>query len=730
MKRKTNRILSVVLAFVMVVSVMCMNVSASNDYQGHWARNAIDFVIENGFWTDEGDFKPDQPITRAEFSALLVRTLKTAVLDYVPPFDDVSKTTPYYQEIYSAYKSGLIKGDGKNFKPNDTLTRQEAAAILDRASFIINGKTTTSEIEEGRFTDFEQIDEWARQSVFNAIKGGLMQGSAAKKFSAQGKLTRAECATISQRISEMRKLDKLDFTVRDAKEGEEKNFSVINDGRTYTDRGVSGFAVLARFEKGPGEIFFSRTMSGRTLSPGPWEASALCKVIDPDGNMIAIYDFSHMKSGTEKKVIKVNIEKPGIYTMQVMNGENDDYFQIGINNPISWGIRAEKFLGGSNTMPKAGYVYTHRKVKYVYVGVSTAQPVSLIDLDGNVVATSTAVSRPRTKHDLYTEKARPETVYQLKFDPNFSGQVVTDGFPGLISPTPEMALDLKGGWSEEEGVITQGPLQKRARKRAVEIVKNENLDVVIDRPAELPRDLQNPIAEAQFFGAYGVISGVGAAAARQVLDPDSPLLGTFMSTAQYTGSAALPTDTFESCYFISSSGGWRGGAAAVSIPLEINYAYGNRALIYRTALNMLHFITEMGEDYEDRDKNFYTSYSSMVSMFAYDAYIESYIAIKNFLDADTRDILFQGVVAIGNKMMDYPGQGVTNQGFFHPLNNLRLYNELGCDPQYEYLHSAFKRQMIGMMEVKNDAYGYHEGHFIESGFDSSYEYMNREEWSE
>lgn len=728
---KKNRVLSIILVTVMVFSMMTLNVCASADYQGHWAEKAIDFVKDNGFWTEEGNFNPDKAITRAEFSALLVRTLKTTVLDYVPPFEDVTENNPYYKEIYSAYKAGLIQGDGKEFNPNGTLTRQEAATILDRADYFINGKKTTAEVIKGRLKDYDSISDWAVQSVFNSLNSGFMKGVSAKKFDPQGTLTRAECATISQRISEMRKLDKLDFTIRDAKSGEEKNFSVMNDAVTVTQRGVSGFAVVARFDKGPGEVYFSRTTSTPTRLSGnlPWDTSALCKVIDPDGNMIAMYDFSHMDSGTERKIISLNIEKPGIYTMQVMNGRNGDKFEIGIKDPISWGIRGEKILGSSTSMPKNGYVYIQRTFKFFYVGVSNTQPVKLLDLEGNVRATSAAVSREYVKHQINTNSVSPNTVYQLQFADNFTGNVITDGFPGLISPTPEMALDLKGGWYDENNCVTQGALQRRARERAVEIAKNEDLDVVIERPSELPRDLQNPVAEAQFFGAYGIISGIGAALIRQVIDPEDPHLGFDWGYSHYNGTKKVLDHTFETCNYDLPQPS-APFAIATSLPLEINYTYGNQALINRTALSLLAFIVSMSEDSETRNSNLVSSNDPMLSMFSYDWYIEGYKAVECFLDAETRDILYQGLFAIGNKMMDYPGQGVTNQGLFHPLNNMRLYNLLDCDPAFEFLHNAFKRQVLGIINIGTMQYGFHEGHFIESGFDSSYEYMNREEWAE
>lgn len=736
MKKNFKKLTALILMTVFVFSFGFMSVSAAKDYSGHWAEANIDFVIENGYWTAEGNFLPDQPITRAEFSALLVNSLKTAKVEIIPDFEDVDANTPYVYEIYSAYKMGLIKGDGRNFNPYNTITRQEVAAILDRASYIIDGDYNEAEVTKSRFTDFSSISDWAQQSVFNAVDDGLMQGVSAKKFNPLGTITRAECATIAKRISERTKLDKLDFTVRDAGLGEEKNFPIMNDAMTKGMRGVTGFAVLARFEEGgPKEIYFSRTTEENTVvdSGMAWDPTPIAKVLDPDGNLIAVYDFSHMKTGTEKKIISVNCDKPGVYTMQVMNGRNDDYFEIGIKDCESWGIRGEKILGRSKSMPKNGYIYTQRTNQYVYVGVSTATPINLLDLDGKVVGTSKAVSRPNSKHDLILENAvKPNTVYQLQFPDNFTGTVVTDGFPGLICPTAEMAEDLKGGWFDEDGAVTQGPLQMRARKKAVEIAKEGNFNVVINRPAQVPTDIQNPMAEAQLFGAYGVISGIGSAMSKQVLDPESPYLGYVANLNETT-----PAHNYQACLY-GCHVNYRGMAAALSIPLELNYAYGNQALANRVALAMLYFVVEMGEDYEDRQNSLKTHNDPMVSMFDYDGFIEAYIECKNFFDAETRDILYEAVIAMGNKMLDYPGQGVTNQGLFHPLNNIRLYSMLGCDPKFEFLHNAYKRQIPMLMRTDvygenigyHESYGYVDGHFIENGFDGQYEYMDREEWVE
>ena len=102
MKRNAKKIVAFALTAILTFSLGFQTVTAS-DYSGHWAKEYIDFVKSSGYWTDEGDFMPDKAITRAEFSALLARTLGAAIVEIVPDFDDVDINTPYVYEIYSAY---------------------------------------------------------------------------------------------------------------------------------------------------------------------------------------------------------------------------------------------------------------------------------------------------------------------------------------------------------------------------------------------------------------------------------------------------------------------------------------------------------------------------------------------------------------------------------------------------------------------------------------------------
>ncbi|MFD1176088.1 S-layer homology domain-containing protein [Paenibacillus puldeungensis] len=85
--------------------------------------------------TSSSLFSPTRSITRAEFMTTLVRIFKLeSVASSVPAYRDVAKSAWYYGTVQAATEIGLTEGVGNSlFKPVTPLTRQEAAAWIVRA---------------------------------------------------------------------------------------------------------------------------------------------------------------------------------------------------------------------------------------------------------------------------------------------------------------------------------------------------------------------------------------------------------------------------------------------------------------------------------------------------------------------------------------------------------------------------------------------------------------------
>ncbi len=105
----------------------------------HWAQNYYDKAIERNFFTkyDIHEAALPNPIDR-EHMALIINTLLKDISSEKYEFvqqsmKDAAEINKYPYEVSKAYVSGILTGyeDG-SFKPANTLTRAEAAAVLCR----------------------------------------------------------------------------------------------------------------------------------------------------------------------------------------------------------------------------------------------------------------------------------------------------------------------------------------------------------------------------------------------------------------------------------------------------------------------------------------------------------------------------------------------------------------------------------------------------------------------
>lgn len=100
---------------------------------GDWYHTAVATMVQAGVITGYGDgtFRPNAPITRAEFAAIATRFLSDPYSLDAPFYD----TEGHWAEVYinRAYELGWISGyTGGAFKPDKSITRAEVSAIVNR----------------------------------------------------------------------------------------------------------------------------------------------------------------------------------------------------------------------------------------------------------------------------------------------------------------------------------------------------------------------------------------------------------------------------------------------------------------------------------------------------------------------------------------------------------------------------------------------------------------------
>lgn len=174
------------------------------DITGHWARPEIDLLVAQGIVQGypDGSFRPDQPVTRAEFSCLLVKSLGLTGEAWVAErganvFSDVrNHWAQGYIQV--AYEYGIIRGyeDG-SFRPESRIARDELAAMIVRAL------RYEGEFRQGMalpFADREEIPLWAREVVAVASSKELVVGFPDGTFRPHDLATRAEASVLIVRL--------------------------------------------------------------------------------------------------------------------------------------------------------------------------------------------------------------------------------------------------------------------------------------------------------------------------------------------------------------------------------------------------------------------------------------------------------------------------------------------------------------------------------------------------
>ena len=173
------------------------------DTKDHWAKKEIGILAGKGIIRGKGEgvFEPDSNITRAEFVALMTRTLGYEENHLYPiPFADVTENDWYYSPISIAYKNGLVSGkSAKEFDPNGNITRQEMTKII--ANILESKFWPQKNLEDlKKFQDFNEIAPWARESAALCLREKIFAGVREGVFAPQENATRAQAAAVLYRI--------------------------------------------------------------------------------------------------------------------------------------------------------------------------------------------------------------------------------------------------------------------------------------------------------------------------------------------------------------------------------------------------------------------------------------------------------------------------------------------------------------------------------------------------
>lgn len=175
------------------------------DITTNWAKATIDklaskMIIQG---MDTGKFEPAKAATRAEFAALLTRSLGlNNDVNYDNRFADVKGSEWFVADMMAAVEAGIIEGhDDGSFKGNDPVTREQAAAMIARA-IELTGVTIDLDETKGLtdFADEANVSTWAVSSVEQLIQAAIITGRPNAQIAPQGDSQRAEIAVMLERF--------------------------------------------------------------------------------------------------------------------------------------------------------------------------------------------------------------------------------------------------------------------------------------------------------------------------------------------------------------------------------------------------------------------------------------------------------------------------------------------------------------------------------------------------
>ncbi len=177
------------------------------DVENHWASDAINDMGSRMIVAGDlnGNFNPDNSITRAEFAAIMVRALGLAPGDGTNRFSDVVSSSWYCGYVKTATAYGIITGyDDGTFRPNDLITREQAMTILARAMDITKLSPSLSDSQATAllvsYSDSTDVSIWAKTSIAACLETGVITGRTSTTLSPKENITRAEVAVAVQKL--------------------------------------------------------------------------------------------------------------------------------------------------------------------------------------------------------------------------------------------------------------------------------------------------------------------------------------------------------------------------------------------------------------------------------------------------------------------------------------------------------------------------------------------------
>jgi hypothetical protein len=135
----------------------------SSDY---WARGFIQELANRGVISGfpDGSFRPNDPVTRAQFAAMVRQAFRRSAVRGSSRFVDVPSNYWAADAIQEAYTTGFLSGYPNNvFRPDENIPRAQVLVSLANGLGYSTGGSVGGTLQ--LYADASAIPDWARPSV-------------------------------------------------------------------------------------------------------------------------------------------------------------------------------------------------------------------------------------------------------------------------------------------------------------------------------------------------------------------------------------------------------------------------------------------------------------------------------------------------------------------------------------------------------------------------------------
>ena len=250
---RAKKLLSVVLAFVMVMSLLPMSALAveySDANDAAWAAKAIDRWSSYGVVRGaDGKFRPNANMTRAEAATVFANLLGLTSTEGAQSFADVSADKWYYGAIQKANAAGIINGSYGYMNPDSPVTREMFFTMFARALGFKPQDTTSGAKADGA--------SWSAGYINALTDKGYVKGDGSG-VNATANINRASVMTL------------LDQTI---------STYANENGKTYEGTGKGVMLVTAD------DCTITGSIDTLVIAGGEDEAEAVAAAVNADGSI-------------------------------------------------------------------------------------------------------------------------------------------------------------------------------------------------------------------------------------------------------------------------------------------------------------------------------------------------------------------------------------------------------------------------------------------------------------